>query len=116
MHLVLADVHVTGVSADYWHQWGDMGTKTYVRQALNLPILYSSICPYSVRIRPTEDPGVFSIMAGGKDADVAALAASREALFAFVYEVTKRSPNELQFGEIRSLSEFRWAHLTPKLN
>ena len=30
MRLVLADIHVTGVSTEYWHQWGDMGSKTYV--------------------------------------------------------------------------------------
>ena len=46
-------------------------------------------------------------MAGGKDADTAALAASRDELLKFVYDVTKRSPEELQFGEMRSLSEFR---------
>ena len=60
-----------------------------------------------VRLRPTEDQGIFSLMVGGKYADTAALAASRDALLKFVYEVTNRSPEELRFGEIRSMSEFR---------
>ncbi len=47
-------------------------------------------------------------MAGGKDADMAALAASHDALLKFVYEVTNRGPDELQFGEVRSFTEFRY--------
>ncbi|KAI0685279.1 hypothetical protein BC835DRAFT_1421402 [Cytidiella melzeri] len=88
MRLVHADIYASGISTEYWHQWGDMGSKT-------------------VRIRPTEYPGIFSLMAGGKDADTATLAASRDALLKFVYKVTNRSPEELQFGEIKSVSEFR---------
>lgn len=56
-------------------------------------------------IRPTEYEGVFSITAGGEEADITSLASSRDALVNFVYDVTKRQ--ELEFGEIKWLTEFR---------
>jgi hypothetical protein len=52
----------------------------------------------SVWIRPTEYPGVFNIMLGGKDVDIDALLANSQAIFDLVLEVTKR--DNLEFGEI----------------
>ncbi|KAI0777976.1 FAD binding domain-containing protein [Irpex lacteus] len=88
MRLVVADIQVTGITEAHWHQWGDASSKV-------------------VRLLTTEYPGIFTLMAGGKDADMAALAASHDALLKFVYEVTNRGPDELQFGEVRSFTEFR---------
>ncbi|KAI0084950.1 FAD binding domain-containing protein [Irpex rosettiformis] len=88
MRMISTDIQVTGISAERWHQWGDQSSKV-------------------VRLISTEYPGFFTLMVGGKDADFATLATSHEALLKFVYEVTNRSPDELQFGETRSFSEFR---------
>ena len=57
-------------------------------------------------IRPTEHEGIFSVTAGGAEADTAALASSRETLVNFVYEVTKR--HELEFGEMIWITDFRY--------
>lgn len=59
----------------------------------------------SVMMRPTEYEGVFSVIAGGKEADTASLGSNREALVSFIHEVTKRQ--ELEFGETKWLTEWR---------
>ncbi|KAI0691497.1 monooxygenase [Cytidiella melzeri] len=79
MRLAIADMHLKGVTTDYWHQFGDIGSK-------------------AVWIRPTEHDGVFSVMAGGKDCDVDLLSTDRQALLDTIVEVTKR--DNLEFGEM----------------
>ncbi|EPQ61272.1 hypothetical protein GLOTRDRAFT_113667 [Gloeophyllum trabeum ATCC 11539] len=84
--LVIADVHITGLSNDYWHMWGDVSTKW-------------------VTIRPTEKDGIFWSLSGGRQADYEKLASDPEALRQFVREVSGRTDFEL--GEFVTLNSFR---------
>ncbi|KAJ3529077.1 hypothetical protein NM688_g7904 [Phlebia brevispora] len=84
--IIIADVEVKGLSTDYWHSWGDQSTK-------------------SVWLRPTETPGVFHLMAGGKQADLATMQQGREQIIKYILDVTNR--HDLEFREVKFVKEWR---------
>ncbi|KAH9922279.1 FAD binding domain-containing protein [Amylocystis lapponica] len=83
MYVVIGDIYVKGLDTD--HAWGGASRNV-------------------VRLRSTEDEGVFSLLAGGH-IDYARLVSDRDELIKFIRSTTDR--NDIDIGNVKCISEYR---------
>ncbi|RDB23743.1 Pentachlorophenol 4-monooxygenase [Hypsizygus marmoreus] len=85
-NLVVGDIHVEGLSRDYWHMWGDANS-----------ILIS--------LRPTEVPTLFNFIIAGRDVNHSKLSTDKEAVRQLFMKNTGTKTN-LKFTQVAWLSYY----------
>ncbi|KAI0691495.1 monooxygenase [Cytidiella melzeri] len=86
LRLMLVDAQTQGISREYWHSWGDLGTR-------------------SVMLRPTEDQNLFSYIIAAPGPEIEQAMKSNEAFVELVHSISNR--RDLRIGETKWKSDWR---------